>query len=48
LGIVADLFSRKEVGRSMESEINTSLVLDALLMALRHRRPEQTATVHSD
>jgi len=34
LAVVVDLFSRQVVGWSMSSRIDTSLVLDALLMAL--------------
>ncbi len=48
LAVVVDLFSRQVVGWSMGSRIDTSLVLDALLMALWRRRPEDPVTVHSD
>ncbi len=48
LAVVVDLFSRQVVGWSMGSRIDTSLVLDALLMALWRRRPESPVTVHSD
>lgn len=48
LAVLVDLLSRQVVGWSMGSRIATSLVLDALLMALRHRRPEDPVTVHSD
>lgn len=48
LAVVVDLFSRQVVGWSMGSRIDTSLVLDALLMALWRRRPQASVTVHSD
>ncbi|MGP1693406.1 MAG: IS3 family transposase [Giesbergeria sp.] len=48
LAVVVDLFSRQVVGWSMGSRIDTSLVLDALLMALWRRRPKEPVTVHSD
>ena len=48
LAVVVDLFSRQVVGWSMGSRIDTSLVLDALLMALWRRRPQAPVTVHSD
>ena len=48
LAVGVDLFSRQVVGWSMGSRIDTSLVLDALLMALWRRRPEDPVTVHSD
>jgi putative transposase len=48
LAIVVDLFSRLVVGWSMGSRIDTTLVLDALLMALWRRQPQHPVTVHSD
>jgi len=48
LAVVVELFSRQVVGWSMGSRIDTSLVLDALLMALWRRRPKDVVTVHSD
>ena len=48
VAVVVDLFSRQVVGWSMGSRIDTGLVLDALVMALWRRRPEQPVTVHSD
>ena len=48
LAVVVDLFSRQVVGWSMDSRIDTSLVLDALLMALWRRQPKDSVTVHSD
>jgi len=48
LAVVVDLFSRQVVGWSMGSRIDTSLMLDALLMALWRRRPKEAVMVHSD
>jgi putative transposase len=48
LCVVVDLFSRQVVGWSMASRIDTSLVLDALLMALWRREPQTPVVVHSD
>lgn len=48
LAVVVDLFSRHVVGWSMGRRIDTGLVLDALVMALRRRRHKQAVTVHSD
>jgi len=45
---VIDLCSRKIVGWSMADHMETSLVSDALTMALVHRRPEQGLLHHSD
>jgi len=39
LAIVMDLFSRKVVGWATASTIRRELVLDAVLMAVRRRRP---------
>ena len=48
LAVVIDLFSRTVIGWSMQSRIDSVLVLDALLMALRRRQPKDTVVVHSD
>ncbi|CAM5276613.1 Putative transposase InsK for insertion sequence element IS150 [Alcaligenes phenolicus] len=48
LAVVVDLFSRHVVGWSMGGRIDSRLVLDALLMALRRRKPLRPLTVHSD
>ena len=48
LCVVVDLFSRQVVGWSTASRIDTSLVLDALLMALWRREPQTPVVVHSD
>jgi putative transposase len=47
LAVVMDLFSRKIVGWSAQSVIHRELVLDAVLMAVRRRRPRGTV-IHSD
>ena len=48
LAVVVDLFSRQVVGWSMDSQIKTSLVVQALLMAIWRRRPKGEVIVHSD
>jgi putative transposase len=48
LAVVVDLFSRQVVGWSMGSRIDSSLVVDALLMALWRRQPQGSVLVHSD
>ena len=47
LAIVMDLFSRKIVGWSTRPTIRRELVLDAVMMAVKRRRPRGTI-VHSD
>jgi len=47
LAAVMDLFSRKIVGWSTRPTIARELVLDAVLMAVRRRRPRGTI-IHSD
>jgi putative transposase len=47
LAVVMDLFSRKIVGWSTGPTIHRELVLDAVLMAVRARRPRGTL-IHSD
>jgi putative transposase len=47
LAVVMDLFSRKIVGWSTGPTIHRELVLDAVLMAVRRRRPRGTL-IHSD
>src|ERR1700735_545382 len=47
LAVVMDLFSRKIVGWSTRPTIARELVLDAVLMAVRRRRPRK-AIIHSD
>ena len=48
LAAVIDLYSRKVVGWSMHSRMQTSLALNALLMAVWRRKPTETVVVHSD
>jgi putative transposase len=47
LAVVMDLFSRKVVGWAAGPSIARDLVLDAVLMAVRRRRPRGTV-IHSD
>ena len=48
LAVVMDLFSRRIVGWSMQETLARSLVIDALEMALRARRPDSGLVHHSD
>ena len=48
LGVVIDLYSRKVIGWSMSSRMKSSLVCDALKMAVWQRRPEPGLITHSD
>jgi len=48
LAVVMDLYSRRIVGWSMSRRISRHLVLDALTMALGHRRPDAPLLHHSD
>jgi putative transposase len=48
LAVVLDVWSRKIVGWAMESHMHTSLVTDALEMALDQRRPTKGVIHHSD
>lgn len=47
LAVVLDVFSRRIVGWAMASHMETSLVLDALQMAVRQRQPKRVIH-HSD
>jgi putative transposase len=47
LAVIMDLFSRKIVGWSTRPAIARELVLDAVLMVVRRRRPRGTV-IHSD
>ena len=47
LAVVMDLFSRKVIGWSVRPTIVKELVLDAVLMAVRRRKPK-AALIHSD
>jgi transposase InsO family protein len=48
LAVVEDLFSRMIVGWSMNASMESRLVVDALEMAIQHRRPEAGLLAHSD
>ncbi len=48
LAIVLDLGSRRVVGRAMQPTLQERLVLDALGMALQHRRPTAGLLHHAD
>ena len=48
LAVVIDLFSRKIVGWSMAEHMRSELVLEALDMAIVHRRPTADLMFHSD
>jgi putative transposase len=47
LAVVMDLFSRKIIGWSTKPTIAREFVLDAVMMAVRQRRPKRTV-IHSD
>jgi putative transposase len=48
LAAVMDLYSRKIVGWSMKRSLHRDIVLDAILMAVRRRRPRRPVLVHPD
>lgn len=48
LSVFIDLFSRRVVGWSMDSNLNRSLVINAYDMAVNNRRPAKGLIVHSD
>jgi putative transposase len=48
LAVVLDVWSRRVVGWAMATHLRTELVMDALDMALRSRRPRQPVIHHSD
>jgi len=47
LGVVMDLYSRRIIGWSTKPTLARELVLDAVLMTVKRRRPKQTL-IHSD
>jgi putative transposase len=47
LAVVLDLFSRKVIGWATKPTIDRELVLDAVMMAVRRRKPKE-ALIHSD
>lgn len=48
LAVVMDLFSRRIIGWSMQATLATSLVLDALWMAMHQRQSSEPVLHHSD
>ena len=48
LAVVIDMFSRRVVGRSMQSRMTTDLALQALLGAVWRRKPKSRVLIHSD
>lgn len=48
LAVAMDLYARRIVGWSMKPSLSREIVLDALLMAVWRRRPQQQVLVHSD
>jgi transposase InsO family protein len=48
LAVVEDLATREIVGWSMADHLRSELCIDALVMALQHRRPEPGLIQHSD
>ncbi|MDN5511815.1 IS3 family transposase [Acinetobacter sp.] len=48
LAVVLDLYSRKVIGWSMKPTLAKDIVLDALLMAVWRRRPDEPVIIHSD
>jgi len=48
LATVIDVYSRKVVGWSMDDSMRTSLVNDALLMAIKRRNPNKGLIYHTD
>ena len=48
LAVMLDLFSRQVIGWSMQSRMESDLVMRALLMAVWRRQPTEEVIVHSD
>ncbi|WP_434968424.1 IS3 family transposase [Pseudomonas guariconensis] len=48
LAVVLDLFSRQVIGWSMKPRMCSDLAIDALLMAVWRRKPQQQVMIHSD
>lgn len=48
LAVILDLYSRKVVGWSMSSRMNSQMVCDALTMAIWNRKPSKGLICHSD
>ena len=48
LSAIMDLYSRKIVGWSMKNRITKDLVIEALNMAIKQRKPDRDLLLHSD
>lgn len=48
LAVILDLFARRAVGNAVSSNIDTTLCLEALRMAIEHRNPPKGIIHHSD
>jgi putative transposase len=48
LAVVLDLYSRRFIGWSMKPMLAKDIILDALLMAVWRRRPNESVIIHSD
>ncbi len=48
LAVVIDIYSRKVIGWSMSHSLHTQLVNDALLMAIKRRKPNKGLIYHTD
>jgi putative transposase len=48
LAVILDLFSRRAIGNAVSSNIDTTLCLEALRMAIAHRNPPKGIIHHSD
>ena len=48
LAVILDLFSRRAIGNAVSSNIDTTLCLEALRMAIAHRNPSKGIIHHSD
>lgn len=48
LAVVIDVYSRKVVGWSMSHTLHTSIVNDALIMAIKRRKPSKGLIYHTD
>lgn len=48
LAVVIDLYSRRVIGWSMSSRMDSEIVVNALLMAVFRRKPRAEVIIHSD
>ncbi|WP_457468714.1 IS3 family transposase [Pseudomonas sp. TE21394] len=48
LAVVLDLFSRQVIGWSMKPRMCSDLAIDAMLMAVWRRKPQQQVMIHTD